>query len=167
MRPRSHQRDERHRSRRAALPKYFPLSHSTMTLFNGLISLNLTQIKLNIVARHRTIMCRDKPALTREPQREALSRPKDVKLPSDCDLNPPLITTLLTFLSTPRDLDSAPMLRCLRRRLMTGSTLRPGTGDLDLAPHLETGASIKSTSQRLPHPYILSNWNSGLHSRQE
>ena len=37
-------------------------------------------------------------------------------------------------LSTPRDLGSAPMPRCLRRRLMTGSTLRPGTGDLDLAP---------------------------------
>ena len=163
MRPRSHRRDERRRSRRAALPKYFPLSHSMMTLLNGLISLNLIQIKLNIADRHRSIICRDKPALTREPQRGASSHPKDVKLPSDCDLIPPLITTLLTFLSTPRDLGSAPMLRCLRRRLMTGSTLRPGTGDLDLAP-LKWRASIKSAGRQLPHPYILSNRNSGLHS---
>ena len=132
MRPRSHQRDERHRSRRAASPKYFPLSHSMMTLLNGLISLNLIQIKLNFADHHRLITCRDKPALTHEPQRGALSHPRDVKLLCDCDLIPQLITILLTFLSTLRGLGSAPMPRCLRRRLMTGSTLRPGTGDLDL-----------------------------------
>ena len=132
MRPRSHQRGELHRSRRAALPKYFPLSHSMMTLLNGLISLNLIQSKLNFVDHHHVVTCRDKPALTHEPQRGALSHPRDVKLLYDCDLIPQLITILLTFLYTLRGLDSAPMPRCLRRRLMTGLTLHLGIGDLDL-----------------------------------
>ena len=121
MRPRSHQRDERHRSRRAALPKYFPLSHSMMTLLNGLIPDQ---------AQHRGSSSFDNMS----GQTGTDSRATKRSFESHCDLIPPLITTLSTFLSTPRDLGSAPMLRCLRRRLMTGLTLRPGAGDLDLAP---------------------------------